>query len=76
MRLAMQRAKEKGKVTDVVMIGDTPRDMQAGEHAGARTIGTATGIFNEEELRRAGADRTIRDFKKTEMVVQMIAGGK
>jgi phosphoglycolate phosphatase-like HAD superfamily hydrolase len=44
------------------VIGDTPRDIDAGRQAGFRTVGVATGQHSVDELRGAGADFAIRNF--------------
>jgi len=44
------------------VIGDTPRDIDAGRRSGFRTVGVATGQHSVEELRAAGADFAIRNF--------------
>jgi phosphoglycolate phosphatase len=41
---------------DIWVLGDTPRDIEAAHHAGARAVGVATGSFDEAALRAAGAD--------------------
>ncbi len=40
----------------VVLIGDTPLDVQAAKAVGARVLGVATGDFDAHELSAAGAD--------------------
>jgi phosphoglycolate phosphatase len=39
-----------------IAVGDTPRDVKAGRGAGIRVVGVATGAYDLEELRQAGAD--------------------
>jgi phosphoglycolate phosphatase-like HAD superfamily hydrolase len=39
-----------------IAVGDTPRDVAAGQGAGIRVAGVATGIYTVEQLREAGAD--------------------
>jgi phosphoglycolate phosphatase len=41
---------------DVYVVGDTPRDIDAGRAAGATTIGVATGHYGADELLAAQAD--------------------
>jgi phosphoglycolate phosphatase len=41
---------------EVLVIGDTPRDVAAAHAVGARAIGVATGRFSVAELQAAGAD--------------------
>jgi phosphoglycolate phosphatase len=49
---------------DVFVIGDTPRDVEAGRAAGFCTIGVATGRFTTDELRDSGATAVLRDFEQ------------
>ena len=47
---------------EVLVIGDTPRDIEAGRASGATTIGVATGSFSVAALAAAGADRVLPDL--------------
>lgn len=40
----------------VLVVGDTPRDVEAGRAAGAVTVGVATGKYTVPQLEAAGAD--------------------
>lgn len=42
--------------TEVVVVGDTPRDIEAAHGAGAAAVGVATGHFDAAALQAAGAD--------------------
>jgi len=44
------------------VIGDTVRDVRAGQAIGARTLAVATGTVSFEELVASGADLVVRDF--------------
>jgi len=48
----------------VFVIGDTPRDIEAGRAAGFSTIGVATGRFTTADLKDAGATAVLRDFEQ------------
>jgi phosphoglycolate phosphatase-like HAD superfamily hydrolase len=48
----------------VFVIGDTPRDVDAGREAGFRTVGVATSEYSAEALRTAGADLVLSDFDR------------
>ena len=48
---------------DTFVIGDTPRDIEAGRRAGFRTVGVATGQYPVDQLRDAGADLAISNFQ-------------
>jgi phosphoglycolate phosphatase-like HAD superfamily hydrolase len=45
----------------VIAVGDTPRDVLAGQGAGIRVVGVATGAYSVAEQREAGADWPIAD---------------
>lgn len=48
---------------EIVIIGDTPHDMQCGAHLGAKAIGVATGRSSSGELLAAGADAAFADLQ-------------
>jgi phosphoglycolate phosphatase-like HAD superfamily hydrolase len=62
-----KRAVERGIVVaggslraeECIAVGDTPLDVSAGHGAGIRVVGVATGQFEVEQLRDAGADWAI-----------------
>ncbi|PYS55982.1 MAG: hypothetical protein DMG13_01965 [Acidobacteria bacterium] len=49
---------------EIFVIGDTPRDIEAGRAAGFRTVGVATGHYSVEQLFAAGAHVAIPDFQQ------------
>jgi phosphoglycolate phosphatase len=49
-----------------VLIGDTPRDVQAAHATGCEFIGVATGPYSVETLEAAGARIILRDLKDAE----------
>ncbi|MDB4873613.1 MAG: hypothetical protein JWM41_59 [Gemmatimonadetes bacterium] len=57
---------------DVVVIGDTPADLQCGRAIGARAIGVATGHFTVEELEEHEAAAVFADLSATMDVVRVI----
>lgn len=46
------------------VIGDTPRDIEAGRQAGFRTVGVATGKYTLDELQESGASVVMSDFRQ------------
>jgi phosphoglycolate phosphatase-like HAD superfamily hydrolase len=56
----------------VVVIGDTPADIECGRAIGAGTIGVATGRYPTAVLRRAGADAVFEDLSDTDAVIRVI----
>jgi phosphoglycolate phosphatase len=60
--------------TDVVVIGDTPHDIDCGRAGGARTIAVATGPFLADALRAHGADIVFENLADTDAVIAAILG--
>ena len=56
----------------VIVIGDTPHDIECARVAGATSIAVATGGHSVEELRAAGADFVLVDLSDTEQVLSLI----
>ncbi|MBI4614484.1 MAG: HAD family hydrolase [Planctomycetes bacterium] len=55
-----------------VVVGDTPRDIDAGRRAGARTVGVATGNHTRAAL--AGADLVLTDLAEATRLAEFILG--
>ena len=49
---------------DVFVIGDTPRDIDAGRAGGFKTVGVATGRYSTGQLAQAGATFVISNFQE------------
>ena len=60
---------------DVVVIGDTPRDVACGQAHGARTVAVATGKVSREQLEAAGPDALLESFADVELTVSTILDG-
>ena len=56
----------------VIVIGDTPHDVECARVAGATCIAVATGGYSIEQLRGAGADEVLADLADTERVLQLL----
>ncbi|MBC7790630.1 MAG: haloacid dehalogenase-like hydrolase [Anaerolineae bacterium] len=76
--LAQRRARETLGLDvsgdRIIVIGDTPADVECGRAIGARAIGVATGRFTTDELTRAGAAAVLENFRDTEASIQSIVG--
>lgn len=59
---------------DIVVIGDTPLDIDCGKAAGATTIAVATGPYAVAELAAHGPDALFTDLAEMEPVVSAILG--
>ncbi|MGI9064399.1 MAG: HAD family hydrolase [Pseudonocardiaceae bacterium] len=75
--IARQRATERTAVVfdhqHTVLIGDTPKDMEAGLTAGVRVIGVASGKSDEAEMREAGAGIVLPDLRDVPRTIKEIA---
>ncbi|MBD0737810.1 HAD family hydrolase [Streptomyces sp. CBMA29] len=76
VRIAMRRATEHfGRTVspaDIVLLGDTPADVQAALAVNVPVIAVATGRSTEQDLRNAGASRVLPDLTDTEKTVEWI----
>ncbi len=74
--IALERAFEAWGVTfppeSAVIVGDTPRDVECGKHAGTRTVAVATGRPPREMLEAAGADAVFDDFSDVASVIEVL----
>jgi phosphoglycolate phosphatase len=52
---------------EVMVVGDTPRDIEAAHGAGAIAVGVATGEYGVEALEAAGAEHVLRSFELDEL---------
>ena len=57
------------RVTEIVIVGDTPLDVSVAVQAGTRSLAVATGSFDEVALREAGADVVLPDLSETARVL-------
>jgi phosphoglycolate phosphatase-like HAD superfamily hydrolase len=78
--IAQRRARELLGIDvpgrSVVVIGDTPADVECGRDIGARAIGVATGQYSTEELAAHGAVAVFTDLTETTAVVRAIMGDR
>jgi phosphoglycolate phosphatase-like HAD superfamily hydrolase len=63
----------------VVIIGDTPHDIDCARTHGCRSIGVATGAFSVADLQEIGADLTVPTLADTDGLLRWLlavpAGG-
>lgn len=60
---------------DVVIVGDTPRDVACARHEGVVAVAVATGRHAVADLEREGPDRVFRDLSDTSAVLDALVGG-
>lgn len=70
-RIACERAHAQGACAKL-LIGDTPKDIQAAHAAGLPCLAVATGWITAEELRLAGAEAVVNDFTDLETLMPLI----
>ncbi|HEY4303495.1 MAG TPA: HAD hydrolase-like protein, partial [Gemmatimonadaceae bacterium] len=74
--LAQQRTKEQLGVDiagrDVVVIGDTPADIDCGREIGARAIAVATGSYSVEQLAEHRPAAVFQDLSDTDAALNAI----
>ena len=57
---------------DVIVVGDTPRDIACARDNGVRVVAVATGPYTQEELRQYNPDVLMRDLSNTEDFLQAV----
>lgn len=76
--VAVARARDLLGITfkgdDIVVVGDTPRDVQCARPLGARAVAVATGRHTMEELTEAGADAVLPDFADVDLALMSLLG--
>ncbi|MCX6551849.1 MAG: HAD family hydrolase [Acidobacteria bacterium] len=74
--VAVARARTAGcphlHARDVVIVGDTVRDVDCARHAGIGCVAVATGGDRADTLRDAGADAVFDTFENTAAVVETL----
>jgi phosphoglycolate phosphatase-like HAD superfamily hydrolase len=58
----------------VVVVGDTPYDVDAGKRFGARTVAVGTGLYTRDELAAAGPDLILASFADHAAACAALAG--
>jgi phosphoglycolate phosphatase-like HAD superfamily hydrolase len=57
---------------NIILFGDTPKDIAAGKQAEVKTAGIATGIYTVEKLKQSGADFVFENLLDTDLVVNTL----
>lgn len=77
VRLAIRRAEEKFDLklatNDVFLIGESPRDVESAKKNRVKIIAPTTGKYDEEELRKAGADFIVESLKERNKILKIIS---
>jgi phosphoglycolate phosphatase-like HAD superfamily hydrolase len=56
----------------ILVIGDTPRDIECGRAIGAKTVAIATGHYSQDELVAHRPDFLFEDFSDTGRVLECL----
>jgi phosphoglycolate phosphatase-like HAD superfamily hydrolase len=60
---------------DVIVIGDTPHDVNCALAAGARPVGVATGPFSAQQLRDSGAAAVFDNLSDVDAFLELLETG-
>lgn len=55
---------------DLIVIGDTPLDVECAHAHGARAVGVATGPYSQDALRAAGADLVVETLEQQDRLFE------
>lgn len=72
-RLQHRRGRDVA-AADIVVIGDTPRDIACARAGGARVLAVATGNFSRAQLEAHHPDAVFDDLRDTDAVVSWLLG--
>ncbi len=75
--IAIERAERAGAgvpASRVVVIGDTPLDVDCARHHGARSVAVATGLFKRDALTAAQADLVIDTLESSDALLEWLDG--
>jgi phosphoglycolate phosphatase len=74
--VALARARAcgivNGQPSKVLVVGDTPNDVECALAVGAMPVGVATGGYTIDDLRAAGAEVVFRDLSDTEAFLNLL----
>jgi phosphoglycolate phosphatase-like HAD superfamily hydrolase len=68
-----ERTGDEIAPADVVIIGDTPNDVEVARVGGARSVCVTTGQFGRQTLLEAGADVVFHDLSDVDEVLRVFA---
>lgn len=77
VEIARQRAAAKygpqyGEPDCAIVVGDTPRDIEAARRGGAEVLAVASGLYSADELRAAGGRLVVQDLADTGELLRLL----
>lgn len=69
MKLIAEQVAAEVPASNIVIIGDTPLDIELARAMGARCLAVCTGGFEAQDLQRAGAHRVHADLTEVESIL-------
>jgi phosphoglycolate phosphatase-like HAD superfamily hydrolase len=74
LRVAIENVADGASPEDILIIGDTPKDISAARDNGVIGVGVATGSYSVDQLRDSGAHVVFEDFSDWESAAKALAG--
>jgi len=69
----VERGREvAGDPSRIIIIGDTPFDVEAAKAVGAESVGVATGRSSVADLKSCGADCCLESFTNPEALLEFL----
>lgn len=59
---------------EVIVLGDTPLDVEAAHAVGGKALGVGTGRYSVEQLKASGAEFALPDLSDTQTALEMLLG--
>jgi phosphoglycolate phosphatase-like HAD superfamily hydrolase len=63
---------EKCDITDFVIIGDTPKDIQCAREGGVKIVSVATGSYSKQDLAKENPDLIINSLEDQEQILNFL----
>jgi phosphoglycolate phosphatase-like HAD superfamily hydrolase len=64
---------EAPRAEQVLVIGDTPKDIECARHAGLKVMCVATGCYGFEEMDSFSPDYLLKDLSETDQVLEILS---
>ncbi len=71
-RKASELLKRLVGLNELVIIGDTPKDIECAKDGGILSIGVATGMYTEDDLRNAGANLVVSSLEERGKIIEFL----